>query len=80
MGHNISIPETLLAEVRSAAEAEQRSADELVQEAVERHLRRKRLDKLYAYGESRAREEGIPASAVDGIIKEERRERAKLTR
>ncbi len=74
---NVSIPDHLLAEIRTAAEAEHQSVDELVQDAVARHLRQRRLQKLYAYGEGKAREAGIPQSRVDAIVKEERQERAK---
>jgi hypothetical protein len=79
-GHNITLPEGLLAEVRSVATAEHRSAEELVQEAVELHLRHKRLEAVYARGERRAREAGIHETQVDAIVKDERRARAKLAR
>jgi hypothetical protein len=61
---NTVLPEALLAEVRRLAKIEQRSPDELVQEAVERLLRLKRRERLYAYGEEQARRLGIQESDV----------------
>jgi Arc/MetJ-type ribon-helix-helix transcriptional regulator len=78
--NNVSLPEPLLAQIRSAAEAEHQTVDDLVREAVERHLRQMRLQKLYAYGQNQAREAGIPESRVDAIVREERDERSKLGR
>jgi hypothetical protein len=46
---NIHVSEELLAELQKAAAAEQRTADEVAQEAVERYLRPTRREKLYAY-------------------------------
>jgi hypothetical protein len=77
---NVSIPEPLLAESRSAEEACHQSVHELVKEALKLHLRHKRLQKLYSYGGEKAREAGIRANQVDAIVKEERREHAKLER
>jgi metal-responsive CopG/Arc/MetJ family transcriptional regulator len=37
-GKNISLPEPLLAEIRNAAQAEQRSVDEVFADAVKRYL------------------------------------------
>ena len=59
---NTVLPEALLAEVRRRAKIEQRSPDELLQEAVERLLRLKRSEQLYAYGEEQALGLGIQES------------------
>lgn len=69
----VHIPEELMAQVQQIAASENRTLQELVREAVETHLRRKRLQDLYAYGEAQARKLGIEESDVDGIVEEERR-------
>ena len=79
-GKNTTLPEDLLAEVEKAAQAEQRSSDELVAEAVERYLRQKRREKLYAYGEGQARKLGIREEAVPGLVKQARRDRTERGR
>lgn len=79
-GKNTSLPEELLAEVQKAAQAEQRSSDELVAEAVERYLRQKRREKLYAYGEEQAQKLGIREEAVPTLVKQARRERTERGR
>lgn len=62
------LPDTLMAEVESVARAEQRSPGEFVQEAVERLLRIKRRDKLYAFGEAQAQKLGIQESDVPDLV------------
>jgi predicted transcriptional regulator len=79
MASSINIPDDLLARVEQAAAKEQLSSEELVVVAVEEHLRRKRLQDLYARGERRTRELGIPENRVDAIVREER-DQAKLGR
>jgi predicted transcriptional regulator len=69
---NIHVSEELLAELQKAAAAEQRTADEVAQEAVERYLRLKRREKLYAYGEEQARKLGIQEEDVPGLVKQSR--------
>lgn len=76
----INIPEEMMARIQQAAATEKLSPDELVQEAVEEHLRRKRLQDLYAYGEGQARNLGIKESDVDEIVKQGRRELAQRGR
>lgn len=73
----VHIAEELMARVQQAAASEKLSPQELVREAVETHLRRKRLQELYAYGEGQAWKLGIKESDVDGIVGEERRQRAR---
>ena len=72
----VHIPEELMVRIHQAAATEKLSAQELVREAVEAHLRRKRLQDLYAYGEGQARKVGIEESEVDEIVEQGRRERA----
>jgi predicted transcriptional regulator len=54
MAENIvHIPEELMARVQQTAESEKRSPQELVREAVETHLRRKRLQDFMATAKAR---------------------------
>jgi hypothetical protein len=69
---NASLPGDLMAEVRKLAQAEERTTDEVVQEAVERLLRLKRRQKLYEYGEKQARKLGIKESDVPRLVRETR--------
>jgi hypothetical protein len=71
---NASIPEDLWARVREAAKAEERSADELIADALEQYLRAKRFEPLVSYGEPRARDLGIREEEVPRLVKETRKE------
>lgn len=68
------IPPALLAEVEQAASADHISVDELVRDAMERRIRERRRQNLYAYGEQQARKLGIKEEDVDRIIHEFRQE------
>jgi metal-responsive CopG/Arc/MetJ family transcriptional regulator len=54
----IAIPPALLAEIQAAANEEKRPAEEMLREAIERYLQNRRWQRLFAYGEERARELG----------------------
>jgi hypothetical protein len=69
---NIRMPEDLMVEIKKRAEAEQRSPEELVQDAVARYLRLKRREKLYAYGEGRAEKLGFREEDVPELVKQTR--------
>jgi metal-responsive CopG/Arc/MetJ family transcriptional regulator len=71
---NISIPEPLLAEIRNAAAAEQRSVDEVLADAVERYLENRSWTNLLAYGSEKAKTLGINESDIDRLISESRSE------
>jgi len=77
---NTSLPEGLLAEVQKAAEAEKRSPEALVEEAVTAYLERKRLQELYAYGARQAEKMGIPEAEIPDVVKQWRRETAERGR
>ena len=74
-GDTISLPEELLACLRRAAEAEHRSVDEVIADAVERYLEDRSWTSLLAYGAERAKALGIEESDVDRLIAESRAER-----
>ncbi len=69
-----AIPSALLAETETAARAEHITVDEFVRDAMERRLRQRRRQSLYAYGEAQARKLGIREEDVDRIIHEFRDE------
>jgi len=57
--NNISLPEPLLPEIQSAAEAEHRSVNEVLSDAVERYVEERSWTKLLAYGADRAKGLGV---------------------
>jgi metal-responsive CopG/Arc/MetJ family transcriptional regulator len=72
--NNISLPEPLLAEIQSAAQAEHRSVDEVLTDAVKRYVEERSWAKLLSYGAERAKALGVHESDVDGLIAESRAE------
>jgi hypothetical protein len=71
---NIFLPESLLAEIQSTAEAEHRSADEVAADAVRKYLDDQKWQQLVTAGERRAREKGLTEDDVPRLIEEVRRE------
>ena len=71
---NISLPEPLLAEIQSAAQAEHRSVDEVLTDAARRYVEERSWTKLLDYGAERAKTLGIKESDVDRLITESRAE------
>jgi len=71
----LSMPPALLAEIREAADEDQRTTEELVREAIERYLEDRRWQRLLAYGEQQARSLGLTDSDVPRLIEEYRQER-----
>ncbi|HXJ94428.1 MAG TPA: hypothetical protein VMT20_16400 [Terriglobia bacterium] len=72
--NNASLPGELMTEVRKLAQAEDRSTDDVVQEAVERYLENRRLRDVYAYGEERGRRTGLSQSDVPAVVEQWRKE------
>ena len=73
-GDSISLPEDLLAGIKVAAEAEHRSVDAVLAEAVQRYLEDRSWTRLLDYGAERARGLGIKESDIDRLIAESRAE------
>ena len=71
---NISLPESLLAEIQSAAQAEHRSADEVVADAVRVYLEKQSWVQFVERNARRAKEMGITEDDVDRLITEYRAE------
>ena len=72
--NSIRVSESLMAELQRAADVEQRSPEEVVEDAVERYLRLSRRKRLYAYGEGQAKRLGIDEEDVPALVKEVRRD------
>lgn len=77
---SLNIPPTLLEQVKAAAAEEHRPMEEVLCEAVERYLRERRWQKLFVYGEERARELGLSGSDIPRLIAEYRHERGESRR
>jgi metal-responsive CopG/Arc/MetJ family transcriptional regulator len=74
MAGNVNVPESLLAEVERAARAENRSAEDVVKNAIERYLEERGWRKFVENNEGRARAKGIGEGDVERLISEARRE------
>jgi len=72
--NNISLPEPLLAEIRIAAQAEHRTVDEVLTDAVKRYVEERSWMKLLSYGAERAKSLGVQESDVDRLVAESRAE------
>jgi metal-responsive CopG/Arc/MetJ family transcriptional regulator len=71
---NISLPEPLLAEIRSAAEAQHRTADEVAADAIRQYLKEQSWEQFVERNERRANDMGITEGDVDRLIAEYRAE------
>lgn len=72
--NNISVPEPLLEQIRSAAQAEHRSVDEVLTDAIKRYVEERSWAKLLNYGADRATALGVKESDIDRLIAESRTE------
>lgn len=72
--HSIHMPSDLLAQVQAVAQEEHRTTDEVIRDALERYLENHRWQRLYAYGEQRARALGLTEADVPRLIAEYRKE------
>jgi predicted transcriptional regulator len=70
----LAIPPALLAQVQAAADEEHRPPGEVLREAVERYLRERRWQKIFAYGEERAQALGLTETDIPRLIAEYRQE------
>ena len=67
------LSDDLLQQVEETARAQNRQPADVVQEALERYLRLKRRQKLYAYGEAQAAKLGIRERDGPEIVKDIRK-------
>lgn len=70
----IPIPPALVEEIQAAANEEKRPAEEMLREAIERYLRNRRWQRIFAYGEERARVLGLSEEDIPRLIAESRQE------
>lgn len=70
---DISLPEPLLSEIRSAAQSEHRSTEEVLADAAKFYLEERSWIDLITYGQQRAAL-GIEGSDIDRLISESRAE------
>ena len=63
-----------LAEIQSAAQAENRSVEEILQEAIRQYLDNRSWTKILGYGQRRAKEVGLTEADIDRAIAETRAE------
>ena len=73
--NNIHIPDDLLKEMNAAAQAQGRTADDLIAEAAHRYLEHKALDDLAARGRIHAQRAGRGASDAVAAVRDLRRGR-----
>jgi hypothetical protein len=71
---NIALEPELFARMTEEAAAEGRTSDELANEAAQRYLALRRLDRLQRYGQERAEALGLTEEDVPLLIAESRAE------
>jgi len=71
---NVRLSKGLLAKVANAARAENRTPDELLEDAAELYLKNRRWQELLEFGEKNARNLGLTGEDVPRLIAEARRE------
>jgi metal-responsive CopG/Arc/MetJ family transcriptional regulator len=71
---SVRMPSSLMAQIKAAADEEQRTSDELVRDAVVRYLEERRWQRILAYGEQQARSLGLTEADVPRLIEEYRKE------
>ncbi len=74
--NKLSLPEPLLAEIRRAAQAEHRTVDEVLTDAVKRYVEDRSWTKLLDYGAERAKTLGIGEFDINRLIAESRAEQS----
>jgi CopG family transcriptional regulator/antitoxin EndoAI len=75
---NISFKEDLLAEIDRIARRESRSRSELIREAARSYIdRKKRWERIFAFGGKQAKKLGLKEGDVEAAIREQRTGAAK---
>ncbi len=70
-----AFPPSLLAKVEAAAVEDDRPALNVVQDAVERYMEDRAWNKLFAFGEARAKALGLTEADVPRLLAEYRQEK-----
>jgi len=71
----VALPKELVDEAREAAEAEQRSVDQVLEEALRRYLDERKWQNLVEAGNRRATAKGLTEDDVPRLVEEARRDR-----
>jgi hypothetical protein len=71
---DLNIPPALVAAIREAANEEKRPPEEMLRESIERYLRNRRWQRIFAHGEERARALGLSEEDIPRLIAESRQE------
>jgi len=69
---SLSLPERLRIEIEKVAEAQGRSVNDILAEAVDRYVKDKQWANLKQYGREKAKEDRIGEADVDRLIAESR--------
>lgn len=77
---SITLPSTLLEEVKQLAERESKTVGEVLQEAVRRYLTQSQLRELQRYGRGQSEKLGLRESDVEQLIHDYRREKREQQR
>jgi len=70
----LTIEDNVMLAVEKFAEKEERSRDEIVNEAIEAYLRRKKWNKIFAEGSALAATHGITEKDVNDAVREAQEE------
>ncbi|MDI6603139.1 MAG: ribbon-helix-helix domain-containing protein [Patescibacteria group bacterium] len=69
----LSIPPEMEKKIKRLMKEENRTRSELFREALRRYFEEKEWEKIYRYGEMKAREKGISEEEVENIIDAQRK-------
>ena len=69
---SLRLPERLRTEIEKVAQAQERSVNEVLAEAVDWYVKDKQWASLKQYGQEKAKENGIGEADVDRLIAESR--------
>jgi hypothetical protein len=72
---DLTIPPALVAAIQAAAEEEHRAPGDLVREALERTMEDREWNRIFAYGDARAKALGLTEEDVPRLIAEHRQEK-----
>lgn len=70
----ISMLPELLEEAEKLAKDEKRSRSELFREAIRKYIEDKKWERIYRYGQMKAKEQGLAEADVERLVDEYRRE------
>jgi predicted transcriptional regulator len=69
---NIPVREELVAEIEKVARAQNRTVEEVLDEAIDRYIKDRQWTSVKSYGRAKAKERGLTEADVDTAIAEVR--------